>query len=104
MNSMSARLIFALGLASPVAALAEQESYHIDDNHSFANFTIRHVASKMSGTFPDVKGDIVIDRAHLENSSVDAHINVLSVNSSHAKRDEHIKKEEYLDANRFGDM
>ena len=91
-------------LMSSGLALATQENYKIDDSHSFANFTIRHVASKMSGTFPDVKGNIVIDRANLENSSVDAHINVLSVNSSHAKRDEHIKKEEYLDAARFGDM
>jgi len=29
---------------------------------------------------------------------------VLSVNSSHAKRDEHIKKVEYLDAGKFSEM
>lgn len=99
--------ILGLALSSLVfsnLAQAEQEAYRIDDGHSFANWTIRHVASKTSGTFSDVKGKILIDRNNLANSSVDAKINVFSVNSSHAKRDEHIKKEEYLDANKFSEM
>ena len=45
-----------------------------------------------------------IDRANLSNSSVDAKISLLSVNTSFAKRDEHIKKEEYLDVGHFADM
>lgn len=85
-------------------AWAEADTYRIDPSHSFANWSIRHVASKTSGTFNDITGQILIDREHLENSSVQAKINVLSVNSGHAKRDDHIKKEEYLDAYRFGEM
>lgn len=90
-------------LLIPGLAFAQQETYKIDDAHSFANWTIRHVASKASGTFPDIKGTIVIDRDNLQNSSVDARINVLSVNSSHAKRDDHIRKDDYLDAYNFGE-
>lgn len=92
----------SLSLASSLA-LAAQETYKIDQDHSFINWTIRHVAAKASGTFPDVKGTLVIDREKLENSSVDARINVLSVNSSHAKRDDHIRKADYLDAHQFGE-
>jgi polyisoprenoid-binding protein YceI len=99
-NSMLAlTLMTASGLA-----LADQETYRIDDSHSFANWTIRHVASKTSGTFSDIKGKILIDRNNLANSSVEAKINLLSVNSSHAKRDEHIKKAEYLDVAKFSEM
>lgn len=99
-NSTLALALMALsGLA-----LADQETYRIDDNHSFANWTIRHVASKTSGTFTDIKGKILIDRNNLANSSVEAKINLLSVNSSHAKRDEHIKKEDYLDVAKFSEM
>lgn len=89
---------------SASAAFAETETYKIDNNHSFANFSIRHVASKTSGTFSDITGKIVIDRSNLANSSVDAKINVLSVNSSHVKRDEHIKKSDYLDVEKFAEM
>lgn len=87
------------------AALADTEIYGIDNTHSFASFTIRHVVSKTTGNFPDVKGKIVIDRNDLSKSSVEARINVLSVNTSYAKRDEHIRdKVEYLDAGHFGEM
>ncbi len=98
---------YALGAALLLTcslAVAEPDAYRIDDSHSFANWTIRHVASKTSGTFSDIKGKIMIDADKLENSSVEAKINMLSVNSSHAKRDEHIKKPEYLDVEKFAEM
>lgn len=85
-------------------ALAEPEAYRIDDTHSFANWSIRHVASKTSGTFSDITGKILIDKNDLTHSSVEAKINMLSVNSSHAKRDAHIKKSEYLDVEKFAEM
>ncbi len=98
----------ALGVALVLAcshAFAEADAYRIDDSHSFANWSIRHVASKTSGTFSDIKGKIMIDVDHLANSSVEAKINMLSVNSSHAKRDKNIKEEaEYLDTNKFAEM
>lgn len=109
MKKYSLRTVLTLGIISVTGmtsslVMADQEAYRIDGNHSFANWSIRHVASKTSGTFSDIKGKILLDRNNLENSSVEAKINVLSVNSSHAKRDEHIKKEEYLDAARFSEM
>jgi polyisoprenoid-binding protein YceI len=85
-------------------ALAEPEAYRIDDSHSFANWSVRHVASKTSGTFSDITGKILIDRNNLANSSVEAKINMLSVNSSHAKRDKHIKENDYLDVEKFTEM
>lgn len=88
-------------LALPLISQAEQQFYKIDNTHSFVNWQIRHVASKTSGTFSDVTGQLVIDRKTLANSSVDAKINLLSVNSSNVKRDEHIKKDEYLDLTKF---
>ncbi len=102
-NSLQAIVLLSTVVVSGVA-MADQEAYNIDNGHSFANWNIRHVASKTSGTFSDIKGKILIDRNNLANSSVEAKINVLSVNSTNAKRDDHIKKEEYLDAGRFSEM
>jgi polyisoprenoid-binding protein YceI len=85
-------------------AMADTDSYRIDNSHSFANWTIRHVASKTSGTFSDITGKILIDANNLADSSVDAKINMLSVNSSHPKRDANIKtKEGYLDTDKFAE-
>ena len=104
MKKLTHTLFLAGLLGLSAQAFAEVEKYKIDNAHSFANFQIRHVASKLSGTFSDVTGSILIDRADLANSSVNAKIDLLSVNTSHAKRDEHIKKEEYLDVGHFADM
>jgi polyisoprenoid-binding protein YceI len=98
--------VYALGAAWILAcshALAAPEAYRIDDSHSFANWSIRHVASKTSGTFSDIKGTILIDANDLTKSSVEAKINMLSVNSSHAKRDKHIKEADYLDTEKFAE-
>jgi polyisoprenoid-binding protein YceI len=95
---------YALGAALVLACshvIAEPEAYRIDDSHSFANWTVRHIASKTSGTFSDITGKILIDPKNLANSSVEAKINMLSVNSSHAKRDKHIKEADYLDTEKF---
>ncbi len=105
MNKMHKLISLGATLLSASSLVyAETDAYRIDDSHSFANWTIRHVASKTSGTFSDIKGKIMIDREHLEKSSVEAKINMLSVNSSHVKRDEHIKKPEYLDVEKFSEM
>lgn len=98
--------LIALALAAWLpTALAAPETYNIDNSHSFANFSIRHVVSKASGTFPDITGKIVIDRDDLSKSSVDAKINVMSINTSLAKRDEHLRdKPEFLEAAKFGTM
>ena len=103
MKTIHKALAMASILALPLLAQAEQQFYKIDNSHSFINWQIRHVASKTTGTFSDVTGQLVIDRKTLANSSVDAKINLLSVNSSNAKRDEHIKKEEYLDMGKFAE-
>ena len=96
--------IFFASMMLSSLVMADPDTYRIDNTHSFANWTIRHVASKTSGTFSDVTGKLIIDSKNLANSSVMAKINVLSVNSSHAKRDENIKKKEYLDAANFNQM
>jgi len=86
------------------AAYAAPETYNIDNKHSFANFTIRHIVAKASGTFTDITGVIKVDREQLENSSVNATVKVASVNTGLAKRDDHIKKPDYLSAVDFGEM
>lgn len=98
------KIWFVIGLALAGTAQAEVVSYKIDSAHSFANWTVRHVASKTSGTFSDVSGLMKLDAKDLSKSSIEAKISMLSVNTSNAKRDEHIQKEEYLDVAKFAEM
>lgn len=99
------KILLTLGLlAISTVAIAATETYDIDTKHSFANFMIRHIVAKTSGSLNEITGVIQIDRDNLANSSVNAKINLLSINTGLAKRDDHIKKEEYLNAEKFADI
>jgi polyisoprenoid-binding protein YceI len=97
---------FALLVASAFAlpGRAETQTYKIDNTHSFANWEIRHVVARTSGTFHDVQGKIVLDTDNIAKSTVEANISVYSLNSSHLKRDIHVLTEDYLGARDFPDM
>ena len=94
----------AVTFVLPLSARAEVETYMIDKVHSMANFKIRHLFSKVSGTFSDVTGTIWIDRDNLEKSKVEATINVHSVDTNHTKRDNHLRSEEFFYVEKFAIM
>ena len=90
-----------VSLILPLSARAEVETYMIDKVHSMANFKIRHLFSKVSGTFSDVTGTIKIDRDNLEKSKVEATINVYSVDTNHKKRDTHLRSKDFFDVEKY---
>jgi len=76
----------------------------IDKVHSMANFKIRHLFSKVSGTFSDVTGTIWLDKGKLETSRVDATINVYSVDTNHEKRDAHLLSKDFFHVEKYAIM
>jgi len=73
----------------------------IDKVHSMAIFKIRHLFSKVSGTFSDLTGTIWLDRVNLEASRVDATINVYSVDTNHEKRDNHLRSKDFFHVDKY---
>ncbi len=94
----------AASLAFSAGARAEAETFSIDNTHSFANWELRHVVARTSGTFHDIKGKVVLDTSNIANSSVDATISIYSLNSSHLRRDVHVLTDEFLDARNYPEM
>jgi polyisoprenoid-binding protein YceI len=94
----------AIAFAFATGARAEAETFSIDNTHSFANWELRHVVARTSGTFHDVKGKVVLDAGNIANSSVEATISIYSLNSSHLRRDVHVLTDEFLDARNFPEM
>lgn len=101
---MSRNLIMAALFAWAGTAQAAPDNYLIENSHSFANWQIRHVVAKVSGTFYNVSGKITVDRDDLAASSVQAKINMFSLSSNHQERDVHTLTEDYLDAHNFKEM
>ncbi len=99
------RFVLALSLAVAAAAHAEPVAYKIDPTHSEADFSIRHLAiSNVHGRFGDFKGTVVYDEADVTKSSVDAAIDVSTVNTGVAQRDNHLKSADFFDAAKYPAM
>lgn len=94
--------LLALAALAPALALAEPVSYVIDGAHSQTTFAVKHlVISTVRGEFARTEGTVVIDEADLTRSKVEATIDVASVNTREAKRDEHLRGPDFFDAAKF---
>jgi polyisoprenoid-binding protein YceI len=92
--------LFAV-LALVSAARADVETYAADPAHSSVNFAIRHIFSEVVGHFNKFSATITVDRANLENSSVEATIDITSVSTAQEKRDSDLQGEKYFDSAKF---
>jgi polyisoprenoid-binding protein YceI len=87
------------------ASPAAPTTWNIDPTHSAAEFKIRHLMiSNVKGTFPKLSGVLTLDEADPANSSVDASIEVGSVETRDPQRDAHLKSADFFDVEKFPTM
>ncbi|MGA1858933.1 YceI family protein [Azospirillum sp. 11R-A] len=93
----------AVGAVSP--AFAAPVSYKIDPAHTAVAFIVNHVGfSNVIGRFNTVGGDISFDKDAVEKSTVSVTIDTTSVDTNHAKRDEHLRSPDFFNAKEFPKM
>jgi polyisoprenoid-binding protein YceI len=93
----------ALAAAVSLSAYAA-DSYTIDPAHTFPGFEINHLGfSNMHGTFNGTSGKIVLDPAG-KGGSIEATIDLTSVATGQAKRDEHLKSPDFFDVAKYPTM
>lgn len=93
----------ALTLVAGTASAAE--TYTIDPSHTYGNFEIGHMGlSTMHGRIDVTGGEIVMDRAG-DSSRVEVTLDPASVDTGHAKRDEHLRdKEGFFEVEKYPEM
>jgi polyisoprenoid-binding protein YceI len=95
---VAASTLAAALLASGASlAQAAPTTWKIDSGHSSVGFTVRHFVSKMNGSFGKFEGTIALDQQKIENSSVEATVDVASVNTNNEKRDNHLRTADFFD-------
>ncbi len=79
-----------------------QTTYRIDPAHSAAQFVVRHMMiTNVRGAFGKVEGTVVYDPEKPAQSSIDAVIDVTSIETRDAQRDAHLKSADFLEAEKF---
>lgn len=95
----------AILILTMTALGAFAQSYDIDSAHSGASFSVKHMmVTNVSGRFSSVKGKVVYDEKNLAKSSVEAEIDINTVNTNEPKRDGHLKSPDFFDAEKFPTM
>jgi polyisoprenoid-binding protein YceI len=96
------RRIRSLALTAAFALLAvpgwAASTYTVDPAHSEVSFQIRHLVTKVRGTFAKFDGTIVKDDADASASSVEFAIETGSIDTGIADRDNHLRSPDFFDA------
>lgn len=72
-------------------------TYRIDVGHSELTFRIRHMMSRVNGTFREWSGEITADPADWSSGSVNVTIQSASIDTRHERRDQDLKSNNFFD-------
>ena len=93
------RKVLLLALLLPLSAFGA--SYTIDPAHTYPYFKISHLGfSTMMGRFNTTEGKLTFDEAK-GTGSVEIKIDANSVDTSHEKRDKHLRSQDFLNTTEF---
>jgi polyisoprenoid-binding protein YceI len=104
MKSFSALRFAALALVAGLAvtASAQTTTWKIDPVHSGVEFRILHLGvSHVNGTFSKPTGVIHLDEKDITKSTVEATIDVSTLNTTEPARDNHLKSPEFFNLAQF---
>lgn len=100
-----AGVLGALLAFTAAPALAEPQTYVIDDEHFSMNFEIQHIGyAPVMGMFREVEGEFKYDEANRELPSGQLTFKSKSVFTNHEKRDEHLRNDDFLHSSEFPDI
>jgi polyisoprenoid-binding protein YceI len=90
---------------APTLALAAVSNWSVDASHSQVGFAVKHlVISNVRGEFGTYQGKLVLDESDVTRSTVDATIDVNSVNTKVADRDAHLRSPDFFDVAKYPTM
>ena len=86
------------GVALLVPGLGQTATWKSDPNHASVQFAVRHLmVATVRGTFDKFDVTATIDENDVSQSSVEATIEVASVNTRNEKRDNHLRGADFFD-------
>lgn len=83
-------------------SIAQPAEWEIDKAHSKIMFSVPHmVVSEANGDFKKFDGTITIDGDNLETAVIDFTIDVNSINTDNEMRDNHLKSDDFFNAEKY---
>jgi polyisoprenoid-binding protein YceI len=102
-NAMTTTADVSAATSVPVPEGWVTGTWQIDPAHSVVSFAVRHLMSRVRGTFSEVSGQIVTT-PDPTGSTASALIAVPSVSTGTQMRDDHLRSPDFFDAERYPSM
>lgn len=92
-------------MATTTQTPAAVTTWNLDPAHSHAEFKVKHMMiSNVKGSFSALSGVLTENPADPAQSSVEASIDISSINTGDAQRDAHLKSADFFDAEKYPTM
>jgi polyisoprenoid-binding protein YceI len=92
-------------MATTTTSPAATTTWKLDPAHSHAEFKVKHMMiSNVKGSFSALSGHLTEHATDATLSSIDASIDVSTVNTGDAQRDGHLKSADFFDVEKFPTM
>lgn len=94
-------LLLGAAMCALCGTASAQDTYKIDPVHSAIGFRVRHFFSYVNGNFKKFEGTINLDSDHPEKSSVNATIDVASIDTKNDNRDQDLRSDHFFDVAKY---
>ena len=110
---MKTRILSMLSLALVMAILssfsvtkktAGAPEWNVDYAHSSISFTISHFFTPVQGAFDKFEGKLMFDPEDMGSSKAEFTVDIESINTKNAKRDGHLKSEDFFNTSEWPTM
>src|ERR1700759_22843 len=97
-------LLICVSVVLTVAQLRAGETYKFDQTHSNMGFNVHQLFGSAKGQFHRFAGTIDLDREAPEKSTVQARIEVASIDTGIQKRDDHLRSADFFNVGKFPEI
>ena len=88
-----------------ITLMSAQSKWNIDASHSSIRFAVDHmVISEVEGIFSAYEGSIIATKADFSDAKINFTVDVNSVNTDNAKRDEHLRGADFFETEKYPKM
>src|SRR6266480_5046711 len=86
-------------------AVGAKTTWKLDPSHTLVEFSAKHLMiTTVKGRITDLEGTIYIDEGDPTNSSVEATLKAVSLDTRTDQRDQHLRSADFLDAEKYPEI
>jgi polyisoprenoid-binding protein YceI len=101
----AASWMFSVALSAVLPGFAQVSGWQIDSAHTAAQFSVRHMmVSNVRGQFGKTTGGARFDPKDPAKATVEASVDVASIDTREPRRDAHLKSADFFDVQKFPAM